>query len=67
MSDACQKLPEEVEEVHNSAKGELEALSGLNKGKAGAAMTEDIVEIKKLPEIAINTVVNMMRDMVDLK
>jgi hypothetical protein len=61
------KLPGEAEDVKNHAQSEFDNLSGLNKVKAVAACAEDVIEIKKIPEIVTKTVEGFKKDMMELK
>jgi adenylosuccinate synthase len=61
------KLPGEAEDVKNHAQSEFDGLSGLNKVKAVAACAEDVLEIKKIPDIVMKTVDGFKRDMKELK
>ena len=60
-------MPGEADDIKFSAKGELERLDMFNKAKAVAACAHDLIEIKKIPDIVINTVDKIKKDMLDLK
>ena len=61
------KLPGEAEDIKDHAKDEFERLSGLAKVKGIANVAEDIMEIKKIPDIVTKTVEGFKRDMLELK
>lgn len=61
------KLPGELEDVKDHAKDQIDNLSGLAKVKAGAALAEDVMEVKKIPDIVTKSVEGFKRDMQELK
>ena len=65
--ERVQKLPGEAEDIKNHAQSEFDALSGLAKIKGVASCAENIIEIKKIPDIVIKAVDGFKRDLKDLK